>query len=84
MTRGGAAGSADLDSSQCVSVVLTGHQGHLLIDPGFLLFHVGHKLLVLQGLLQPLAPVRSREKSAVLPTLTLTADVLTETDKCGT
>lgn len=47
---------SDLDSGKRVSVILTGYQGHLLVDPGFFLFHVGYKLLILQGLLQPLTP----------------------------
>lgn len=41
----------DLDSSKSVSIVFAGHQSHLLIDPSLLLFHVGYKLLILQGLL---------------------------------
>lgn len=47
---GGISQFSDLDGSQSVSIIFTGHQGHFLIDPGFFFFHVGYKLLIFQGL----------------------------------
>lgn len=55
-SEGRRASFSDLDSGKRVSVVLAGYKRHLLVDPRFFLFHIGHKLLILQGLLQPLAP----------------------------
>ena len=43
-----AAPVSDLDGSKSVSIIFTGHQGNLLIDPGFLLLHIGYKLLIFQ------------------------------------
>lgn len=54
--RTGQGSGTHLHCSQRVSVVLTGHQVQLLVDPSFFLLHVSHELLVLQGLFQPLAP----------------------------
>lgn len=45
-----------LDSSKCVSIILTGYQCHFLIDPCFLFLNICYKLLVLQRLLQTLPP----------------------------
>lgn len=45
-----------LDSSKCVSIILTGYQCHFLVDPCFLFLNICYKLLVLQGLLQTLPP----------------------------
>lgn len=63
--------SQNLHGSQRVSVVFAPDQIELLVDPGLLLLHVGHKLLVLQRLLQPLpsetqGPVLSPVLSPVL------------------
>lgn len=45
-----------LDSSKCVSIILTGYQCHFLVDPCLLFLNICYKLLVLQGLLQTLPP----------------------------
>lgn len=55
--------ASDLDSGQRVSIILARYQRHFLIDPGLLLFHVGHELLILQGLFQPLAPRHAGRES---------------------
>lgn len=43
-----------LHSCQRITVILTSNQVQFLINPGFLFFHIRHKLLVFQRLLKPL------------------------------
>lgn len=43
-----------LHSCQRITVILTSDQVQFLINPGFLFFHIRHKLLVFQRLLKPL------------------------------